>query len=510
MSRLPRRLIGLSASTALLATLVVSPTVHAASTLYVGLGGGPGGCASPAYTTIAGAVAAAVDGDTIHICAGTYALTSAVGVPVNLTFVGDGAASTIVDGGGTVQLFSASLYRSLTFSGLTLRNGKTADYGLGAAIAAGGGAVHVSNSTFTGNATGYGAGGGAIWGEYVTVTTSTFSGNTAGAGGAIYASDNATVSNSTFSANGAQYQGGAIWATHVYATNTTFSGNTTQYGTAAALAGPTVNGGTLKNTIVSGSGPGCGTTTFSDGGGNLTTDASCPGTVTTIAGLALGALADNGGPTQTVALGETSSALDAGVDATCAAAPVDGVDQRGVTRPQGAHCDSGAFELVPSQKPEIWYVEPSQGPIGTRVLIRGDGFTGATAASINGTALTGLQVVWDGTILGRVAVGTTSGKVSVTVGGTTVVSKDPFIVTFAPAVKSVSPRAAKVGDTVTVTGVGFSWVKSVTIGGKTAKFTIGSPTAIFATVPAGAVTGPITVTSPYGTATSVVRLVVLP
>ncbi len=53
----------------------------------------------------------------------------------------------------------------------------------------------------------------------------------------------------------------------------------------------------------------------------------------------LGALADNGGPTLTHALLPGSPALDAGNDAACSA-----TDQRGVSRPQGAHCDIGAYE----------------------------------------------------------------------------------------------------------------------------------------------------------------------
>ncbi len=46
----------------------------------------------------------------------------------------------------------------------------------------------------------------------------------------------------------------------------------------------------------------------------------------------LGPLAANGGPTLTMALLPGSPAIDAGDDANCPA-----TDQRGVTRPQGAH-----------------------------------------------------------------------------------------------------------------------------------------------------------------------------
>jgi hypothetical protein len=55
----------------------------------------------------------------------------------------------------------------------------------------------------------------------------------------------------------------------------------------------------------------------------------------------LGALADNGGFAPTMLPASTSSVIDAGDDSVCPA-----VDQRGVTRPQGAHCDIGALEVV--------------------------------------------------------------------------------------------------------------------------------------------------------------------
>jgi hypothetical protein len=58
----------------------------------------------------------------------------------------------------------------------------------------------------------------------------------------------------------------------------------------------------------------------------------------------LGALVDNGGPTATHALLPGSPAINAGDNSTCAAAPVSGMDQRGIPRPQGLVCDIGAYE----------------------------------------------------------------------------------------------------------------------------------------------------------------------
>ena len=85
--------------------------------------------------------------------------------------------------------------------------------------------------------------------------------------------------------------------------------------------------------------------TITDGGGNLSYgDTTCPG----INGdPVLGPLQANGGPTQTMALGAGSAARDAAVDAICAAPPVNNLDQRGVVRPQGTHCDIGAYEARP-------------------------------------------------------------------------------------------------------------------------------------------------------------------
>jgi hypothetical protein len=59
---------------------------------------------------------------------------------------------------------------------------------------------------------------------------------------------------------------------------------------------------------------------------------------------ALGALANNGGSTLTMALLPGSQAIDAGDDTTCNGATVNHVDQRGAYRPIGAHCDIGAYE----------------------------------------------------------------------------------------------------------------------------------------------------------------------
>jgi hypothetical protein len=81
---------------------------------------------------------------------------------------------------------------------------------------------------------------------------------------------------------------------------------------------------------------------ITDNGGNIDKDSSC-GTfthsVTMVQGTGFGALASNGGPTQTHALLAGSAAIDTAP--TCAGLTT---DQRGTARPQGSACDVGAFE----------------------------------------------------------------------------------------------------------------------------------------------------------------------
>ncbi len=164
-------------------------------------------------------------------------------------------------------------------------------------------------------------------GSSPTLTNVTFSGNTASLGGGIYNKTNSspTLTNVTFSANRAYSYGGGIYNynnSKPTIRDTIFWGNTAP-NDPQIYNYDTTSTPSLSDSVVQGGCP--------------AGSSSCTKIIT--ADPRLGALGNWGGSTQTIPLLPGSSAIDAGNDATCAA-----FDQRGVPRPQGAHCDIGAFE----------------------------------------------------------------------------------------------------------------------------------------------------------------------
>ena len=330
------------------------------------------------------AIAAASSGDTINIAGRTYTLTSELTISKNLTLTGEGADSTIIQaatqaGVATFRVFTIGGGSNTTISGVTIRHGNV-PLGDGGGIQ-NSGTLILTNSVFSGNSAAIAA-GITNYGR-LTLTNGTVSGNIATSYGAILNTSVATLFNSTVSGNtSASGPGGGIvnqFGT-VTLTNSTVSGNTatsdgggifnqgtltlingTISGNVAGSGGGILNTGTvtLRNTIVGGNtaitGPDCSGTLTSEGHNLTGNNAGCVFTRTTgdlvNVDPKLGPLQDNGGLTFTHALLPGSPAIDAGDDTICAApvgAPnfgAGGLDQRGVGRPQGAHCDIGAYEL---------------------------------------------------------------------------------------------------------------------------------------------------------------------
>jgi hypothetical protein len=313
-------------------------------------------------------------GDTIDFASnvtGTITLTSnRLLVDKSLTIVGPGARTLTVarsSANGTPQftIFSveppSGVSVSVSISRLTIANGNALFLG-GGIYNSVDGTLAMSDCAISGNNSDIYGGGLCNNGGTVTLANCTFSGNTAtsDSGGGIYNGGALTMTNCTLANNSAGSGGGLFTRSPVVTRNCTISGNSASsdgggiYGDTAAPFAGTVQ---IGNTIVAGNsltGTGSGPDVFggfaSDGynliriAGNASTGFTDGvkhdqvGTSGTPRNAFLGSLKDNGGPTDTEALGSNSPAIDSGNDATAPAR-----DQRRASRVGVS--DIGAFEF---------------------------------------------------------------------------------------------------------------------------------------------------------------------
>lgn len=294
------------------------------------------------------AVLDAANGDTI-LFDGDYTITftSEIVIDKNLTIDGSGHTVTL-NGNGVTRLLRVSS-GTVTLNRIRIVNGSSS-------VANGGGVrnsgtLTVHDSTFAHNTTS--AKGGGIYSDSdLTIIGSTFADNSAASGGGVYRNGgHLSITNSTFSKNSASSQGGGIYlfAASIETfnlTNVTLSGNA-----AASGGGVYKNAGVVivKNTIIARSttGGNC-NSSLTDVGNNIDDGATCGfspanSSLNNTNPLLSTTIADLGGPTQTFALLPGSPALDAGDDSICETT-LDALDQRGISRPQGAACDIGAYE----------------------------------------------------------------------------------------------------------------------------------------------------------------------
>jgi CSLREA domain-containing protein len=188
----------------------------------------------------------------------------------------------------------------------------------------GGGDFTLSHTSVALNAAGNGGGGG----------TGTATPGGAGTGASNNAGGHGAPGNATPGAAGGAGQGGGV------ATNSP-----------APLTNSVVAANTPANCFGS----------FTDGGGNIDfPDGGCPGDAVDPQ---LGALADNLGPTLTMAPAAGSPAIDR-VPAGPSCQPR---DQRGAPRPGGSACDAGAFEVSP---PRVT-TDPAQDVTNTGATLAG-------------------------------------------------------------------------------------------------------------------------------------------
>jgi len=290
-------------------------------------------------------------------------------------------------GNGVVTIASSTFSGNSATSGSGASGGNGAGGGSGASGAAGGnggagglggssvfahgGAVELStqdsvgpfdDSTFEGNSAAGGAGGsGGAGGDGGGGTPSGDSGPSGmggsgadGVGGAIYdGSGSLDLVNDTVASNAAV--GGVFGAGNPAGTSGNGDGGGLANGVFSlantVVAGDTVSGGTDPL------GPDCNGEVTSLGDNLMGAGDACSGITNGVnrdqvgnsaspINPLLGALASNGGPTETMALEAGSPAIGNGNATTCEAAPVNNLDQRGDPRNSSTRgsCDEGAFD----------------------------------------------------------------------------------------------------------------------------------------------------------------------
>ncbi|CAG0935945.1 hypothetical protein TFLX_04799 [Thermoflexales bacterium] len=294
----------------------------------------------------------------------------------------------IITNPATVTGNTTNSYHVVTgATGATL-DGFTITAGYGGASRYGGGMYNLasspalSNVTFSGNMAD--SGGGMANRSYSnpTLTNVTFGGNSASQGGGMYNNNsNPTLTNVTFILNSAPSgDGGGMdnESSSPTLTNVTFSFNSSSGGAGGGMNNTTGSNPTLTNVTFNGNSAnwGGGMNNYNSSNPQIrntifwgNTDNShgaqiynynsstpivndsvvqdgCPAqsacTNIIITNPLLGTLGYYGGFTLVVPLQTGSSAINTGNDAVCPA-----TDQRGVSRPQGMHCDIGAYEYQP-------------------------------------------------------------------------------------------------------------------------------------------------------------------
>jgi hypothetical protein len=333
-----------------------------------------------------------VNGVGYVVFTGSYSTTGYAGEPITLsglTITGGNATSSTYDddGGGIFNSDAHLAVSSAVISGNHADDDAGGIYSYRPA-----GSLTLVNTTVSGNSGGSAGdnyGGGIFSHGPVSIRNSTISGNTVGGdGGGIYMSEdedpsltieNSTIANNSSTANSGDDEGGGVWVCcgdngqQLKITSSTITGNrvggTTQgQGGGVYNATNSANQVTINNTIVANNTGTKGNDVYLQEGGLIgfslikdTTNSTDTGyslisTGPNIFGVdpQLGPLANNGGATQTEALGTKSPAIDKGSGFGLTS------DQRGVLRPidfpaisnvaGGDGSDIGAFELQPSNK----------------------------------------------------------------------------------------------------------------------------------------------------------------
>ena len=287
----------------------------------------------------------------------TLVFTDATAVPKAIS--GAGTTGLTISGNNTVGVISIAAGTTVDISGLTFAQGSATDGGAIDNF----GHLSIDDATFANNSA---LNGGAIDNEAggtLAILNSTFGDNSATSGGAIFNTGStgvATITDSTIAGNDAQAGAGIYNAGTLTTVSATIAGNhATTSGGGGGLDTTAGGSATIYDTIVAQNTSGL-TPVANDIAGtvhatsshNLIDNAGSAGGLTNgvngniigvSAGLSTAGLANNGGPTLTIALAAGSAAINTGA-ATIPGVTVPAFDQRGVVRTT-PNIDIGAYEV---------------------------------------------------------------------------------------------------------------------------------------------------------------------
>jgi large repetitive protein len=157
--------------------------------------------------------------------------------------------------------------------------------------------------------------------------------------------------------------------------------------------------------------------------------------------------------------------------------------------------------VAQSAPPQISSFSPIEGPVGTSVAIQGTSLTNIASLQFNGTEAS-FNILAD-IVTAIVPTNATTGPIRIETKAGITTSATPFTVTrvSAPTITSFLPASGEAGTSVEIKGANLASVNSVKFNGTEATFSVLAG-ALFATVPLTATSGPISVTTPGGTAAS--------
>jgi hypothetical protein len=166
---------------------------------------------------------------------------------------------------------------------------------------------------------------------------------------------------------------------------------------------------------------------------------------------------------------------------------------------------SGSFRVAGTTPPAptITSFTPTSGAAGSSVQIRGENLSDATSVTFNDTPAA-FTVNSFTNITATVPSGASTGPISITTPEGSGSSSTAFTVNpVPPTISAFTPTSGPAGTTVVdIQGAGLTGATRVTFNGTQASYSVESDSHLGATVPAGAKTGPISVTTPAGTTTT--------